>query len=329
MCVVGKDQKTLFFNPYAMSVIAVQCEHFVFFVYTVIFCVKREKELVVMRVLCGLYAWIILVLASALYTGGMVYTRSACIVIHGTWAQGAAWYQPGGDFFEAIARSARELNIVDEVVPFSWSGKLGYRSHVQAALLLLKKIMEYDFVILVAHSHGATVGILASKLLAEKISVGNYLPKISRFYALGVPVDPTGVIYPDMLVIENFYNLFSLGDLVQPVQGMYERCFREHERIANIAIMLDDIYPLHTQLHHATIGKYLLKIPDFYMQNDCNNFKIFQHMMPAEIIFYHHQNPTYALQPNRDFLLQLDKAASSLMDNAFLRKGKQQQEDFS
>jgi len=266
-----------------------------------------------------LYAQITLVLVSALYTGNTLYTRSACIVIHGTWAQNSRWFQRGGDFFEEIARSVRELQIADEVVSFSWSGKLGYSCHVQAALSLLKKIMEYDFVILIAHSHGATVGILASQLLSQKISIGNHLPKISRFYALGVPVDPTREIYPDMSVIDNFYNLFSLGDLVQPVQGIYERCFSDHERIANIAVMLNDLYPLHVQMHHSIIGKHLLRIPDFYMQEDGNSFKIFQHMMPAEIKFYHHQDPIYVLQPNRNRLLELDKTASSLMENAFLR----------
>lgn len=285
---------------------------------------KKERLMMKMLFLIRKHACVIWVLVSALCTRESLYTKSACVVIHGTWAQQSSWYRAGGDFFEAIRNSMRELYIVDELISFSWSGKLGYRSHMQAAYLLAEKIMEYDFVILVAHSHGATVGILASQILAKKVSKGNSLVKISKFYALGVPVDPTGLIYPDMSVIDKFYNLFSFGDLVQPVQGMYQRCFGQHERIANISIVLDGFYPLHTQLHHATIGKYLLKIPDFYMQHGENNFQLFQHQAPAEILFYDSKNPIYGLQSDRDRLLQLDKVASGLLDNAFLRRTEKQ-----
>jgi len=55
-----------------------------------------------------------------------MYTKSACIIIHGTWAKDESWYQPEGDFFKALQSSALELKIVDEIVPFQWSGKLGY-----------------------------------------------------------------------------------------------------------------------------------------------------------------------------------------------------------
>lgn len=273
----------------------------------------KQKNLI--RVLfgaCFLYSWVTL------------YTKSACIIVHGTWASGASWYQSGGDFFEEIFHCVQELSCVDEVISFSWSGCLSSKHHFQAAQLLIDTIMSYDFVILVAHSHGATVGILASQIMAQKFSPRNIYAKIKKFYALGVPVDPSNSVYPDMWVIDKFYNLFSFGDIVQPIQGMFNRCFADHERLANISVVLNGACPSHTNLHHSLLGRYILKIPEIYQQQSIHNFEFFSFSVPGEIIFSDQYAPIFMLQPEREKLLELNNFATymsqSMEDNFFWRK---------
>lgn len=174
----------------------------------------------------------ILFAAVSLFTWFAVYTKSACIIIHGTWAQNESWYQCGGDFFHEIEISNQYLNLVDEITSFSWSGKLGYPEQIEAAKKLIQKIFIYDSVVLIGHSHGVTVGILASMFIGKFNSDGKFFQKIKKFYALGVPVDKATEIYPDMSVIGQFYNLFSFGDIIQSVHGLNECCLK------NIKIVL-------------------------------------------------------------------------------------------
>ncbi len=256
------------------------------------------------------YFWFILLFAQSLFA------TSACIIIHGTWAHDESWYQPQGDFFKAVYRCAQETKMVDQIVSFSWSGKLSYFFQMEAAKNLVALIEKYDWVILIAHSHGATVAILASQFMREKES---NLFKIKKLYALGAPVDSSMKIYPDMDVIEKFYNLFSFGDFVQPVHGVHDRVFASHERLANISVMLDDFHPSHTQLHHATIGKELLKIENFFAQKKLGNFEHFALNQPALIKFFEYCVPQYFAQHNQQSLLELDKQTQWMMTMAFFR----------
>lgn len=251
-----------------------------------------------------------------------VYTKSACIIIHGTWAKNCAWYLPCGDFYESIKVCIQEVGVVDEIISFRWSGLLGDLAHEQAAQSLINIILEYDFVILVAHSHGATVGIISSMMLGQKNAHRKFLGKIKKFYALGVPVDPTRFVYPDMSVIDKFYNIFSFGDLVQTVHGTRDRCFAAHERITNIAITIAGQSPSHSHLHHAIIGKYLLKIPEFYIKNIAQSFAQYEDGKPCEISFFMDKDIVYIEQPQQNDLLDLDKRAFELARNAFFRSRK-------
>lgn len=256
-----------------------------------------------------------------LFASYTLYTKSACIIIHGTWASGESWYQPQGDFFQSVQRVAQELQIVDEVIPFSWSGKLSYHDQYQAAQSLVLIIELYDFVYLIGHSHGATVGIVASQILGQKNQkkYGN----IKKFYAIGCPVDLAGEIYPDMYVIEYFYNLFSFGDYIQPANDVYGRCFDFHERIANISVIFEhDTHPTHTQLHHAIIGKELLKIHHYFAEKCLGNFKNFVCAQPAVIQFFEHAVPEYAADNNQKELLALDIKTRWMMNLALFRSHK-------
>ncbi len=264
--------------------------------------------------MCKVYSLVIL-----LFTQSFFATSAACIIIHGTWAQDESWYQPEGDFFKAVYQCAQETKIVDQVVSFSWSGKLSYHFQMEAAYRLQKFIEKYDFVILIAHSHGATVGILASQLMNKN---AKNIGKIKKMYALGVPVDATNKIYPDMQVIEKFYNLFSFGDFIQPVHGVHERVFAFHERLANISVMLDDLHPSHSQLHNPIIGQELLKIENFFAEKLLGNFENFELPEPGLIKFCKYCVPSYFVQHDQLSLLEVDKQAQWMMTMAFFRNKK-------
>jgi len=248
-----------------------------------------------------------------------VYTKSACIIIHGTWAKDCAWYLPEGNFYEPVKSTIQELRLVDEMVSFRWSGLLGDLAHQEAAENLAKTILNYESVILIAHSHGATVGIIASMMLGSKNSERKFSGKIKKFYALGVPVDSTRIVYPDMSVIDKFYNFFSFGDLVQRVHGLYDRCFATHARITNIAVLLHGLHPSHSDLHDREVGQHLLKIPDYFQQRVVGNFAKYCDGQPAEISFCAGKLPVYGLQSNQEKLLELDQLSFELAQKAFFR----------
>lgn len=252
-----------------------------------------------------------------LLSNAIIFTKSAAIIIHGTWAQSEVWHTAQGDFFKAVKRSAEETKVVDEIISFSWSGKLSYACQLEAAQKLKTLIESYGFVILIGHSHGATVGIIASQLMNQNKS--NF-EKIKKFYALGVPVDSTMKIYPDMNVIKNFYNLFSFGDYVQTVNGAHLRCFAPHERLANISVMIHDNHLAHGQLHHATIGKELLKIEHYFAFYDLGNFNNFDWHQPGMIQFFDYELPKYCVQHDQQRLLDLDQKVQWMMQAALFRK---------
>lgn len=248
-----------------------------------------------------------------------VVAKSACIIIHGTWACTQHWYQPSGNFFKSVQRTALELRLVDQVISFSWSGKLSYQDQLQAAQDLVDLISAYDYVIFIGHSHGVTVGILASMIFEEKNPnrVNSY--KILKFYALGVPVDLTGQIYPNMQVIGKFYNIFSFADYVQPINGICGRCFSYHERIVNIALRVEQDHPSHSGLHHSIIGRELLKIEEYFASRNLGNFEKFEFGQPAEIIIYQESVPVYQVQYEQVNMLELDKKAQWMMSMALFR----------
>ncbi len=101
--------------------------------------------------------------------------QKKCIwVVHGSFATYFSWYQPGGDFFESVKKSASEKFGQDGFViqPFKWSGFLSASSRISAATDLSKLILE-EYVkdesvehILIGHSHGGNVNNLCSQMLA-------------------------------------------------------------------------------------------------------------------------------------------------------------------
>lgn len=192
------------------------------------------------------------------------FAHHVVIIIPGTWAANAAWYKPGGDFFEAAKLSASG----SPVVAFNWSCKITPYAREVAAKQLVTVLESYpqntEFTI-IAHSHGGNVGILASQKLKHCC--------IISFYALGTPVS-NGTYYPNMDAIKNFYNLFSWEDVVQPLVG-YQRVYNAHPRVWNISVKVDGVSPQHIDLHHPLIGKWVFYVEKIFDRNEywATNFK--------------------------------------------------------
>src|SRR5581483_3777983 len=93
-----------------------------------------------------------------------LYPQHVYIIIHGTWSLENTWYIPGGDFFDALERKAKEQH--DSVVPFCWNGKNSIEDREKAAHNLAKVIDSYaadTLIMLIGHSHGGTVALLSSQ----------------------------------------------------------------------------------------------------------------------------------------------------------------------
>jgi hypothetical protein len=207
---------------------------------------------------------------------------------------------PGGDFFDVLEKSAVECG--GSVTPFSWSGANSNDARDQAAKNLAKLIDTYSSsvrIIVVAHSHGGNVALLASDKLKRN--------RIDVLYTLGTPINKA--IYPNMDRINYCCNLFSFEDLVQPVLGMFAREHCCHKRIGNIRVVINGKEPDHSQLHSPLIAQW---IPGLDV--------IIKKEIGAGIIYFDSAKPpSYAEDKKRKELLERDYQLSLLMLNS-LRK---------
>lgn len=233
------------------------------------------------------------------------------ILVHGTFAYDVSWCKPGGDFYEALKKSAKKIG--HKVIPFTWSGKLNDLSRLQAAQSLVETLASYpetEQKILVGHSHGGNVINLATQLInnseyptlhnafdIESVSIKQnenletfleesgfvsssdwfvkpapfsirtpgQLYAIDTIYLLATPVDE--VVYgPCMDVVGHVFNLYSIGDYVQTVLGMYGRLYENSKRITNLQVSIKDsgIFsddnPTHSQMHNELLAQYLFDI---------------------------------------------------------------------
>lgn len=230
-------------------------------------------------------------------------TTSVFILVHGTWGRESEWYLPQGDFFDALEINAHKLHA--KVISFSWSGGNNNKCRNRAAQALAKLILSYPddiHVHLVTHSHGSNVGILASQILATHDSSKYH---IDQFYALGTPVD-ANLYIPDMRAIHWFYHFFSLGDFVQPVFGLFDRCYPPHERLANIRILIDGKSPGHKGLHAPMIATWLPAIHKLFAQQKIGGFEHFDFSQPGLISFRTEKLPKYEFDVELELLLKKD-----------------------
>lgn len=88
---------------------------------------------------------------------------NTAVVTHGTWAADGSWYQPGGDFYDALKSKRPDLHVHDE--SFRWTGAYSKRARRADAALLQQWIPDQGLSVpdFFAHSHGGTVAHLATK----------------------------------------------------------------------------------------------------------------------------------------------------------------------
>jgi pimeloyl-ACP methyl ester carboxylesterase len=118
------------------------------------------------------------------------------ILVHGTFAQNASWWQPGGDFFGYLAGQnsiPRPYGAVDQ---YSWSGAYSHQGREIAAQELADWLgmhsatpAHHDPLWLLGHSHGANVAMRATHLGPTKVDnmvllscpvYSEYLPEFER-----------------------------------------------------------------------------------------------------------------------------------------------------
>ena len=107
---------------------------------------------------------------------GLSKADQVCILVHGTWGSASEWHQPSGNFYKTLENSFNKLNT--KLVDFSWCGSLSYEKREIAAARLVNLINSYSNttkIILVAHSHGSNVGIIASQTIKAKSKISSHL----------------------------------------------------------------------------------------------------------------------------------------------------------
>jgi hypothetical protein len=112
------------------------------------------------------------------------------MLVHGTWALGASWWQMGGDFHSYLLQELRP-DLYSGNKRFAWSGGYSDAARALGADDLLTWVNTYDEqgLDLFTHSHGGSLAMLASKkgvqigtlvLLSCPVHVPKYQPDFSR-----------------------------------------------------------------------------------------------------------------------------------------------------
>jgi pimeloyl-ACP methyl ester carboxylesterase len=112
------------------------------------------------------------------------------MIVHGTWALGATWWQPGGDFHSHVLHELRP-DLYNGDKRFAWSG--GYSDAARALgaddLLTWVNTHNEQGLDLFTHSHGGSLAMLASNrglqigelvLLSCPVHIPKYQPDFSR-----------------------------------------------------------------------------------------------------------------------------------------------------
>jgi len=241
--------------------------------------------------------------------------NTVIILIHGTWGTSSDWHQPGGLFHDMLQMQAEKKGAT--VVPFCWSGANDPKARSTAAQALVQLIKSYPSdmpLYVIGHSHGGNVATLASRLLPK------HAPKhrIHSLYLLGTPA--RAVDYgPNMDVITYLYNLVSFQDFIQPVIGIFDRAQPTHPRIANMSISINDKEPGHSDMHHYSIGLWLLYLDQQMYEKESEGFVNFTFEKAGVLQFFNHEEPRYTIDPEWETKIKEDKRLQERLVDTILR----------
>jgi pimeloyl-ACP methyl ester carboxylesterase len=88
---------------------------------------------------------------------------TAFVLIHGTYAKGAAWTKGGSPIRKTIEEACLEKKAVAEFVTVEWSGKNTISDRIRAAETLMTVIKQLRYaeplnkIVLIGHSHGGSI----------------------------------------------------------------------------------------------------------------------------------------------------------------------------
>jgi pimeloyl-ACP methyl ester carboxylesterase len=170
------------------------------------------------------------------------------IIIHGTGARSARWWQHGSGFWNYI--NGVVGNVYGGSDAFSWSGRNRHSARQTAATDLANWALAHPATNLdiIAHSHGGNVALLASHEGLE----------IRKLINLGTPIRTEYL--PSLHNIETLHNVFSTRDFVQTPAGTIPnrrgegRTLADSERIINHRATDDGTgsSPGHSELHETS-----------------------------------------------------------------------------
>lgn len=165
------------------------------------------------------------------------------ILVHGTFATQESWHRPGGDFYQAIQQQLPNHRIH----PFVWSGKFDNKERLAAGqrlASLVDKIPISHDIIIIGHSHGGNVALIATMHCQRTIN---------HIVLLGTPIMPNKY-QPNIERVHHLSNLFSLEDFIQPLGTMTQRILSA-AKCCNIRLESKLLKLGHQQLHHPLVAQ--------------------------------------------------------------------------
>jgi pimeloyl-ACP methyl ester carboxylesterase len=168
------------------------------------------------------------------------------LIIHGTWASKENWWKhpsPFTLFLDSVTKGA----VYKGPTPFAWSGENNDAARRVASVELVNWISanRSDELIVVAHSHGGNVAMLAAR---QK--------KIDTLILLGTPIRSDYA--PDVRNVSLLYNVYSLWDDVQKPLGTYPfirgdgRTLGDSDKVVNVLV---SPRTSHSDLHNDVIWR--------------------------------------------------------------------------
>ncbi len=192
------------------------------------------------------------------------------ILIHGSFASPTHmmiygnrlhWCQPGHKSFEML-----KITSGATLINHPWSGGINLSDLVagaQTLIVLIKKYLPTHTIHIVAHSNGGNVALLAIDALARN----SHAKIIDQLILLGTPIYLHW--YPTSIkAVRSIYNLFSYGDVIQPVFNHYERLLPEHNHIFNIQVTMNGACATHNHLYKADIIRLIPQFRHLFAKKD-------------------------------------------------------------
>ena len=159
-----------------------------------------------------------------------IAARAVLVTVHGTFARGAPWAEPGSILARSVIQWFAKRGRTATVIPFQWSGRNSIAARRAAGTTLsecLSRIREENpqsALYVIAHSHGGSVFAYAIKRQPDLIN------KVDGFVALATPwvgLEPCSyaAALRDMLVTLTLYTVFVLSLLAVPSIVTWTRSF--------------------------------------------------------------------------------------------------------